>query len=250
MRLLLILVAFTIAIVGWLRPEEVPPILTATMVGLLVFWVVVQVLIEREREKEAARLKYSGILAPKCNILRALLSPLRVLLSPKGAPLPKLELGDSGSILVWAGPHGKPMFKLFEDNSLTIATRRGRVSVSTLIRDPDGSVVAELVNNEWRVNPHESFDRNYTKDALEVKDHGGNIILQVRMLEDRARFQGKFYDSSGRGVALGSEGGPHNKHGVIQVSGPNHPLDFSIEPIFKYPSDTHLGELIEGGEAD
>jgi hypothetical protein len=250
MRILVVLVAFAIAIVRWLRPEQVPPILTATMVGLLVFGVVVQVLIEREREKEAARLRYSGILAPKSNMLRALLSPLRMLLSPRGKPLPKLELGDSGSILVWAGPHGKPILEIFEDNSLTIATQRGRVSVSTLIRDPDGSVVAELINNEWRVNPQKSFDRNYTKDALEVKDDAGDIILQVRMLEDRARFQGKFYDSSGRGVALGAEGKPQNKHGVIQVSGPNQPLNFSVKPIFKYPSDTHLGELIEGGEAD
>lgn len=234
MKIALILIAFLIAIIGLLKPDKVPPSLTTILVGLFAVSAIIQVLIERRQAREDARSKYSGVLEHKSKIL----------LSPRKKALPKLEFGDSGSVLVWGGPEGEPIFKIFEDNSLTISIENGQVKVSTLIRSQDGSVIAELVNNEWKVNPRKSFDRNYSRDALEGKDERGDIVLQVILVEDRIQFQGKFYDSSGGGVAFGKMRGPEGIGGAIEITGPNHPrLRLSIEPIFKYPSDLHLGEL-------
>lgn len=238
MKIALILIAFLIAIIGLLKPDKVPSSLTIILAGLFVLAAIIQVLIERRQAKEDAKSRYSGVLVAKSKIL----------LSPKKKVLPELEFGDSGAILAWAGPQGEPIFKIFEDNSLTISIESGQLKVSTLIRSQDGSLIAELVNNEWKVNPHKSFDRNYTTDALEVKDEHGDIVLQVRLVGDRIQFQGKFYDSSGGGVAFGKMRGPDEGiGGAIEITGPNHPrLLLSIEPIFKYPSDLHLGELRYG----
>lgn len=57
--------------------------------------------------------------------------------------------------------------------------------MSLVIRDRSGRLVAEIVNNEWKVNPQNAWDRNYSADALEVRDPTGDIVLQVKALADR-----------------------------------------------------------------
>jgi hypothetical protein len=174
--------------------------------------------------------KYVGKLEPNTKLL----------LSDNYNVFPQLELGDGGSIFLYRGPEGMPLFNILGDN-LTIISHEGQVKVSTIIRNKNGVIVAELINNEWKVN-NNSWDRNYSKDALEVKDDTGEIILQVRVLEDRIQFQGKFYDSQGNGVALGKASS--GKGGILEMTGTNHPkLELKIEPIFQYPSDNHLGEF-------
>jgi hypothetical protein len=169
--------------------------------------------------------------------------PRVVLRAAEEEGLPQLEFGDSGSVLRFGGEKGAPLLRMFGDNDLTVVVEDGQVKVSTLIRDRSGSAVAEIVNNEWKVNPAKSFDRNYSKNELEVKDDAGEIVLQIRVLHDRVQFQGKFYDRHGNGVALGKMRHGDEVGGVIEMTGPAHPeLLLQIEPIFRYPSDQHLGE--------
>lgn len=159
---------------------------------------------------------------------------------------PKVEFGDSGAILLYAGPQGSLLLTFAEDTKFTIVREAGQVKVSTIIRDRTGRVVAELVNNEWKVNPNNSWDRNYTSDALEVRGPIGDTVLQVRVLEDRVQLQAKFYDSDGRGFAFGKVLGPQGWGGGIEITGPADPqLHMKIAPMFKYPSDSHFGELVE-----
>jgi hypothetical protein len=188
-------------------------------------------------EKEnTARTSYSGRLEKESKNIKILMA--------KGQPYPKLEIGDSGAILVYSGPKGSPLFVFADENALTIEMENGDVKVSTTIRDRTGHIVAELTKNEWKVNPHNTWDRNYSKNALEVKDPTGDIVLQVILLDDRIRFQAKLYDSSGRGVGIGKVRGPEGWGGGIEITGPAHPnIELKISPIFKYPSDLHLGEM-------
>jgi hypothetical protein len=190
-----------------------------------------------DREKEA-RAAYSGVLRP---------NPSSLFSAPQHI-WPKLEFGDSGAILMFAGPEGSPLFRFAEESSLTIVREEGHVKVSILIRDQSGNAVAELVKNEWKINPQNSWDRNYSQDALEVKDSGGDIVLQVRALADRVQFQAKLYDSSGHGIGFGKIRGPDGKWGgAMELTDPAHPkLTLRIEPLFTYPSDQHLGELAGG----
>lgn len=189
-----------------------------------------------QNEKEA-RAAYAGTLHPKNRA---------VLVSGREGAWPKvLEIGDSGTLLRFEGPEGAPLLQIGRETSLTIVREDGEVKVSTTVRDKAGVVLAELVKNEWRVNPARTWDRNYSADALEVRDPTGDIILQVKVLPDRIQLQGKFYAGMGRRVGIGKL--PRStKTGVssIEITGKAHPeLKLHIEPMFRYPSSQHLGEL-------
>lgn len=186
---------------------------------------------ERERE---ARSAYSGQLkAPAA----------QVLLSGPNNVWPHLEFGDSGASFIYTGPSGTPLFSFGADAALTIVREAGQIKLSTIIRDHTGRIIAELVSNEWKVNPQNSWDRNYTADALEVKDPTGDIVLQVRVLPDRVQLQAKLHDVTGRGFGFGKLLGPDGKWGGGLFLGDALPR-LHISPMFKYPSDQHLGDLV------
>ncbi len=115
--------------------------------------------------------------------------------------------------------------------------------MSILINDKRGKLVGELIDSEWKIKPNDLWDRNYSKNALEIKDDTGDIIFQVILIDNKVQLQGKFYNSTGNGWGIfGKKGG----RGNITPLGPNSPFpDVKIEPIFKYPSDLHLGERID-----
>jgi hypothetical protein len=236
-RIALVIVTLIVAVLGWLARGTVHASITAAAVGLLLIAAILQLLLERRDRAQAARGTFTGVLE----------SPGQVLLSPDGVNRPRLEMADSGSILEYAGPKGEPLLRIFQDNSLTIAVKDGQVVVSCLIRSEDGSAVAELIENEWKVNPHNSFDRNYSKDALEVRDKSGDIVLQVNVLSDRVQFQGKFFDGKGNGFGIGKGVDPDTGQvgGIFEITGWRRPrLTMSIQPMFRYPSERHLGERV------
>lgn len=128
----------------------------------------------------------------------------------------------------------------------------GRIKVSTTIYDSKGRLVAELVNNEWHINKQASFDRNFTDEALEVRDSSGDIILQVRLLENCVQLQGKCYGPNGNGVAIcrgvSTNGNPS---GIIETTGGKHSsFMVKIVPMFRYPSELHLGERLASSYAN
>jgi hypothetical protein len=196
-----------------------------------------------QHEKEAAqRERVAREVAQQTYVGRLQTEP-KIILSEGKQVYPKLEFGDSGSILLWAGPQGKPIINFAEDNNLTIELLEDQLLVSTKIRDRNGTIVAEISRNEWKVNPSKSWDRNYTKNALEVRDPSGDIVLQIRLVEDRVQLQAKMYDSEGTGVAFYKTRGPEGWAGTIQKFDSDNPFTGVIQPIFKYPSDLNLGEL-------
>jgi hypothetical protein len=156
---------------------------------------------------------------------------------------PKLEIGDSGTVFIYQGDPDSPIISALRNSELYIRVRGGRLKVSTTIRDRNGTVVAEIVDNEWQVNPGASFDRNYNDSALEVLDSSGKVVLQVAALPDRVQLQGLWYDREGNGFALGTAPKPMTG-ALMEVTGPKHPqLELEIERMFLYPSSRHLGEM-------
>lgn len=236
-KLALIIIGLVLALVGWYKPSTAPLWLIATVTVVLIVAAGIQVALLRKERKDKKKDQYAGELTAKT---------VDVMLSAETHVYPKLELGDSGAILVYAGEPGTPLFKFFENSHLTVVRDAGRVKVSTTIYDSRGTLVAELANNEWRVNKNASFDRNFTNDALEVKDSSGEIILQVQLVEDRIQLQGKFYGPNGEGVAIGKGADASgNPSGMMEITGPKHPrLVSKIAPMFRYPSDLHLGERL------
>lgn len=167
------------------------------------------------------------------------------------------EIGDSGTIFVSARsasffdalPFPPMLHKIAEQNSIIIGqTLDGKLSVSAKIRSHDG-LVAEINGNEWKVNPSKSWDRNYSSNALEVQNADGEIVFQVKIKKDfggldAAHFQGIFFDSDGNGIGFTES--ENQKGAVFSFSKANSGQTLpQIKPLFKYPSELHLGELAD-----
>ncbi len=166
----------------------------------------------------------------------------QTILSTQSKIFPKLEIGDSGSVFEYGGNPNEPLFVFFDSMPLFVKNVDGQIKVNTTIKSRKGGIVVELIDNEWKSNP-QNWDRNYSKDSLEVKDDQGDIVFQLRVLSDRVQLQAIYYDGEGFATALFKD---RDGHGVMmppfkvgKITNP--PL---IEPIFAYPSDLHLGELL------
>lgn len=211
-----------------------PSVLTLTLATFLVIATGIQLWAIRADLRDGLRNAYSGVLETRIG----------------AGPLPQLEFGNSGTIFAYAGPQGQPLLQVFNDCHVTIEIRRNRLTkrrrllVSTLVRNAQGGLIAEIVRNQWQVNPLASFDRNFRRDALEVKDASGDVILQARLVGDRVQLQAKFRDATGRGIAIGNGPVPA-AGGVMEVTGSALPhLNLHITPIFRYPSSRYFGKLV------
>ena len=235
LRVAAALLSFVIAL-ALLLWGGLPPVLTAMLSVALIIATVIQLLLLRADVRDRLQAAYSGVLETRIG----------------AGPLPQLEMADSGSILMFTGPQGQALFKFFDDCHVTIEIRQNRITkrrrllVSTLVRNAQGGLVAELKQNQWQVNPNASFDRNYRRDTLEVKGSAGDVILQARLVGDRVQFQAKFRDVNGKGIAIGKGKDANGAvGGIIEITGHAHPnLSLHIAPIFRYPSSRYFGMLV------
>src|SRR5260370_19932572 len=130
--------------------------------------------------------------------------------------------------------------------------RQGKqgLTISHPIRDKARHLVVKVENNHWSVSPDHSvcWDKNYTKNSLEVKDGAEHVVLQIRILPDRIQLQGEWRDEFGHGMRLGACSTPAGVTGCITLW--NNPerereLEQLIEPMFKYPSREHWREFVK-----
>jgi hypothetical protein len=129
---------------------------------------------------------------------------------------------------------------------LSIQLVDGRLLVTTEVRGEGGELIAEMKNNEWKHQPQPAiFDRNYTKDALEIKDKGGKVVLQVANLGSTVDVAAVFHCVNGWTYMVGPIGGEGS---AIELRRPGQSLQYEIPPICDYPSDLHFGSCpgVEG----
>jgi hypothetical protein len=177
-----------------------------------------------------------------------------LLFAPNGTGMtPKLQIGDSNVFLIGpSGYIGMLLFPALTDAQFKIEAINGKMKVSIVVADDSGKPVVELIRNDWNVSPDRSWDRNYSNEALEVKDSSGTVILQVRALPDRFQIQGAWW------VDMGPPNGfvhmfiwkDPSKSGAQITFVPKNSSSPPprISPIFEYPSDRHLGQLRADGE--
>lgn len=177
-----------------------------------------------------------------------------------------LELGDSGAILSF-NPYasgvmlhvyddkfrnetGKeaPQIKFLYDAGLRIEMGDNGPEISTPIRDRSGQIIAEISKNHWKVAPFpQCWDKNHTKNSLEVLDSSGHVVMQVKLLPDRVQLQGEWHDQFGHGVQMlkcKTESGGGGCWALWPTPEREQAVREFIKPIFKYPSSEHLGELM------
>jgi hypothetical protein len=181
----------------------------------------------------------------------------RTILSAKDGIVPALEIGNSGVRLqpkAIAG-RGYGSFEALEpflrDTDFLVESVDGEIKVSIKILNRQGNVVAEIVRNEWKVaQAPTAWDRNYNRDSLEVKDNTGQIVLQVRVSGDCVKLQAKPFRRNGeRAYIMQSNGIRRPKdYALLMFKKPTESDDCDpnliIQPIFRYPSELHLGELV------
>src|SRR5262249_43353624 len=120
-----------------------------------------------------------------------LLTPrTKTVYSPEAHGVP-LEVGSSGVTINLGNQFGS-LVPLLDAAQFTVELVSGVPSVSTKMTDSHGNMIAEIYRNEWKVRPG-AWDRNYSDDALEVKDDRGVIVLQVKVLPDRIQIQGGWW---------------------------------------------------------
>ncbi len=248
-----------IAMAGWLVNKDAMLWLKIVIICLVVVIVITQVIIINAQQKEKELSRYAGILEGKSVTV----------LSVAQQVYPKLRVGNSNTYLNWQGQEDEPMIKMSDATDLTIWVEDGKLKVSTKIINSKGELIAEISGNEWKVKQSNAWDRNFNKNALEVKDEMGNVVLQVVLQKDYIQFSAKMHDRTGQGFAIGSSkftqedilkheqgelkivaasDGPQEVEvgditGVFEIRPPGKPLELVIEPIFEYPSELHLGEL-------
>jgi hypothetical protein len=160
-----------------------------------------------------------------------------------------IMLTHKGSLLDNLFPPSCPLHEISEANSISSSrTAEGKLLVSARLTSRDGLLV-EIHDNEWKVSPPpRSWDRNYSTNALEVKDAEGNVVFQVRLRpgvpalpsQSVLSFQGVFFGYHGQWVAF--IGGPGQGYSLL-IPTTNSPVPFPVlKPLFKYPSSLHLGE--------
>lgn len=168
-------------------------------------------------------------------------------------PIPKrmLQVGDSGTSFIFGGLPNTDLFKFLYNAGLKIEVGKNGLEISTPIRGRSGNIVAEIKGNRWSVSPDPAAcsDKNYNKNSLEVKDGRGQVVMQIVILRDRVQIQGEWHDEFGNGAKLIKNPDPNNGGALLsfwrnaEMEQQQAPL--IIQPIFKYPSSEHWGELIE-----
>jgi hypothetical protein len=133
-----------------------------------------------------------------------------------------------------------PIGDKWDDQPIYLSVRDGYMFVNTTLRDEEGNVVAVLRDNEWQVNENNYFDRNYSSNALEVLDNKDRVVLQIITTESEILLSVLLTGPDGQTLTtVGSEG----EGAIFKNATKNNPADLEIPRYFKYPSDTHLGEL-------
>ena len=100
-------------------------------------------------------------------------------------------------------------------------------------------ILAEMVDNEWS---HQSrpaiFDRNYTDNALEIRDSKGDVVLQAVDLGP-AIYAAVCVCRNGVSITIGPD--PVGRGGIFDITQPGAAPDFHVSPICDYPSEQKLG---------
>jgi hypothetical protein len=157
-------------------------------------------------------------------------------LKPKNIDYPCILLGN-GLLFSSEGPTRLTPID-FGSGKIDVRTENRQLKVSSIVRDKDSKVVAIINDNEWDVPPQAQIvDRNFDERAFEVIDAYNRTVMQVSMVGECATLSGIFYKEDGSAAVIANGG--------VYFAPPGEDIPYDIiKPIFRYPSDRHLGERI------
>lgn len=179
----------------------------------------------------------------KSNALTGTLDP------EAGNPLTPVQFKigpNAKATIIWTGPSSVMPLAQFGNYIGFTKNHKGQIVANAVVRDREGHMLVEIVANEWRVSSA-SWEKNYTRSVLEVKDGDGKIVFQLRLFPDRAEIQAEFWDRDGNGLRLVQIPDPRGSDkmaaDLYKMTPTNHLDDPAIQPIFRYPSKRYFGQL-------
>jgi len=128
---------------------------------------------------------------------------------------------------------------------LQIHFDNGKMLVSAEIRNSNGTLIAEIVNNEWKTRNPDSllfWDRNYNAYAFEIIGSDNRPTLQVVMVgPNKIQIGGLFFSKTGGSfyITQAPSGAVIYKNGPGQYVEDNQP----VPTIFEYPCLTDPSNL-------
>lgn len=186
---------------------------------------------EEEREKKKA---YFGILKPKNTIEAS--DNFNLKLGGVIFTINKQKLPFNSKIQILKEtpfPFDYPLFITFQPEG---------ISIDAEFFNLKGELQAKISQNEWMVNPNNTWKRNYNKNSLEILNDRLKSVLRVSYLNQNTLdiggvlFLGKAYF-----VIYGENSGAslrwYPNEQIIEHAYTR------MENMFIYPSDLHLGEL-------
>jgi len=124
------------------------------------------------------------------------------------------------------------------DYPFKIVLKEGSFLISVTIYNANGEIVAKIVDNQWVVNENKIIarDRNYNAYAFEVIDSDLVPVVQVVFSpQNKMYLGGLFYGPTGRMFVTPN---------VTIFNPSSDDIKQSIQPIFLYPSEEHLGAMV------
>jgi hypothetical protein len=186
---------------------------------------------QKEKEEHEHKQALSGKLTPKKERIDNGLVTLRVGNNIFTYDIDRLSKGVPFTPIM--APDG-PTFTLKIDGK--------KILLTGTFRSIDNKITAEIFDNEWKVNPNNYFDRNYTDNELEIIDTQGITKLQFEFVNaNMIDVSGVLKIGSGLVFAAKGEsieGRPIHAMTVDEMIA----LSIKIPNVFVYPSGSHFGE--------
>ncbi len=138
---------------------------------------------------------------------------------------------------------GQEIQKLISFNGnipIIVKVKENKILITTKVFGQDGKVVAEIIDNEWRVNPNNYLKRNFDDHGFEVVDQYDITLLQVDYRNSQTIYIAGVFYSRGSIMILSQNGMLFNK--IPESTEKLREMTSIIKPIFKYDGKDYLGK--------
>lgn len=127
------------------------------------------------------------------------------------------------------------------DYPFQIELKDDKILVSTVIRNTEGEKVVTVTQNEWAVSNNKviAYSRNYNAYSFEAIDSNLVPVIQVEFFPNNKMYLGGLFYMPNNTLLLTDD------HLILDPF-PENISDARTRTIFRYPSDEHLGEMVEG----
>ncbi len=135
------------------------------------------------------------------------------------------------------GTQGIDLRKMIDVGSgypIRIRIEQGKMLVSADIKDAEGRMIAQVIDNKWKINPNNSYDRNFDNNAFEVIDKQKMPALQIAITQENMIYIGGIFNLPTGKATVTPNGYLWNPS--------DDQIPESIQRIFVYPGDKNLGK--------